>query len=418
MTLVKTSLLNLISVLIRVLTSLALNKIIASYVGPAGYAAIGQLQNFISMTTTFASGATNNGVTKYTAEYFECHKNQISIWRTAFSFAAFTSLITGAAIILGSEILSNKILKDQKFSSVFILLGISLIFFSLNTLLLAVLNGKKELNSYVLITIAGNIVGLIFTGGLVIFKGLYGALTALAINQSIVFFVTFYLCNKKLWFKLRYFIGLPDKKSFFLLIKFSFMAGTSAICIPLSQLAIRNNLGNDFGWVNAGQWEAMQKISTLYLLLITTPLTVYYLPRLSELKETAQIWQEIMNGLKIIAPTVLLIISTIYFSRFLIIKVLFTPEFMPMESLFLWQLVGDFLKIISLLFAHLMLAKALTVPFIVTEIGFSLGVTYFSSLFSSNFGFQGVSMAYAFNYLIYLIIVFFTVNHFVLKKIK
>ena len=67
MTLIRTSLLNGIAVVIKMLTLLSINKVLAIYVGPVGYAALGQFQNAVQMITTFASGAINTGVTKYTA---------------------------------------------------------------------------------------------------------------------------------------------------------------------------------------------------------------------------------------------------------------------------------------------------------------------------------------------------------------
>ena len=52
MTLVKTGFLNAIAVAIRILSSIVLNKILAIYVGPSGYAIIGQFQNLVTMLTT------------------------------------------------------------------------------------------------------------------------------------------------------------------------------------------------------------------------------------------------------------------------------------------------------------------------------------------------------------------------------
>lgn len=71
MNLLKTSFLNGVAVLIKTATMFILNKILAIYVGPAGYAAIGQFQNFIQIITTFAGSAINTAVIKYTAEYHE-----------------------------------------------------------------------------------------------------------------------------------------------------------------------------------------------------------------------------------------------------------------------------------------------------------------------------------------------------------
>ena len=76
MNLVKTSLLNGLAVITKVATALALNKVLAIYVGPAGYAVIGQFQSLLAMVFTFASGGVNTGVTKYTAEFHAAPQKQ------------------------------------------------------------------------------------------------------------------------------------------------------------------------------------------------------------------------------------------------------------------------------------------------------------------------------------------------------
>ena len=100
MTLIKTSLLNGIAVIIKMLTLLGLNKILAIYVGPTGYAALGQFQNAVQMITTFASGALNTGVTKYTAEYYEDEVRQHTVWRTAGTIALLGSLTTAILVTI------------------------------------------------------------------------------------------------------------------------------------------------------------------------------------------------------------------------------------------------------------------------------------------------------------------------------
>src|SRR5690606_10979971 len=120
MRLIKTSLLNGIAVIIKMLTLLGINKIIAIYVGPAGYAAIGQFQNAMQMITTFASGAINTGVTKYTADYHEDEEKQRKVWRTAGTIALVGSLVTGILISIFSKPLADWFLKDEEYSGVFI----------------------------------------------------------------------------------------------------------------------------------------------------------------------------------------------------------------------------------------------------------------------------------------------------------
>ena len=69
MNLFRTSVLSGAGVVVKMITMLVINKVLAVYVGPSGYAMIGQLQNFIQISTLIATGSVNTGVTKYTAEY-------------------------------------------------------------------------------------------------------------------------------------------------------------------------------------------------------------------------------------------------------------------------------------------------------------------------------------------------------------
>lgn len=119
MNLLKTSVLNGIAVLIKTVTMFVLNKILAVYVGPAGYAAIGQFQNFIQMVTTFAGTAINNGVVKYTAEYYEDESKQQAVWRTAGSIVLFFSLIFSLFILIFQKELSFYIFHTTIYQSIF-----------------------------------------------------------------------------------------------------------------------------------------------------------------------------------------------------------------------------------------------------------------------------------------------------------
>ena len=77
---------------------------------------------------------------------------------------------------------------------------------------------------------------------------------------------------------------------------------------------------------------------------------------------------------------------------------------MPVTGLFFWQLLGDVLKVISLILGFQFLAKKLTLAFILSEI-FSLTVLYFASNFLiSVYGIQGIVMAQAFDNFIYLLV--------------
>ena len=417
MTLIKTGLLSSIAVIIKMITLLGINKILAIYVGPSGYAAIGQFQNAVQMITTLASGAINTGVTKYTAEYYDDESKQHQVWRTAGTIALTGSLFSAVVITLFNQSLAILFLNDASYGGVFIWFAATLVFFTFNTLLLAILNGKKEIARYVLANIAGSVFALIVTSAMAIQFGLYGALVALAIYQSISFFVTMLLCYKAPWFKINYLIGGIDKQTAINLGKFTAMALTAAVCVPVSHMFVRNHLGESLGWEAAGYWEAMWRLSAAYLMLVTTTLSVYYLPRLAELKNTVDIKKEIIQGYKIILPVAAVSGLVIYLLRDLIITLLFTQEFTPMRELFAWQMAGDTLKIGSWILAYLMLGKAMVKLFIFTEITFSVSFVIFTQILTHQIGLEGVALAHAVNYLIYWVVIYFFINRYRKKAV-
>lgn len=414
MNLLKTSVLNGVAVLIKTITLFVLNKILAVYLGPTGYAALGQFQNFIQMVTTFAGSAINTAVIKYTAEYHEDESKQRAIWKTAGSIVFVFSLMFAFLILIFQRQLSLYIFHTLEYQTVFVWFAVFLLFFNFNTLFLAILNGKKEILKLVLANIAGSLFALIVTSILAIKLHLYGALIALSIYQSIAFIVTLFLCYRADWFKFSSLFGKIDLEITKKFSSFIWMALVSAICVPLSQMLIRAYLSQEFGLAYAGYWEAMIRLSTVYLMLVTTTLGVYYLPRLSELKMIDEIKKEVYLGYKFLFPLAVAGGVVIFVLRDLIINVLFSPSFAPMQSLFFWQMMGDALKIGSWILAYLMLSKAMTKLYISTEIIFTLSLIALTYVCTQLFGFEGVSMAHLINYGMYWVVISF----FIFKSLK
>ena len=404
MSLVKTSVLNGIAVLVKMVTLFGLNKVLAVYVGPAGYAAIGQLQNALTMITTLSSGAVNTGVTKYTAEYAEDLTRQSRVWHSASALALTGSLIVAGLVAVFSGKLAEYFFHDRAFRGVFLWVAVSLIFFTFNALLLAILNGRKEIARFVASNIVGSLVSLAVTATLAYAYGLYGALISIGICQAIIFFATVFVCRKAEWLKPRLLFGRWESAILRDLGKFAAMAVTTAVCLPVAQVLIRNHLIQNFGVEAAGYWEAIWRLSSAYLMMVTMTLSVYYLPRLSELKGVRAIFQEVRYGYLLILPLAIVCSIAVYLMRDFIIQLLFTRDFLPMRELFAWQLIGDVMKVGSWILAFVMLGKAMYKLYIFSEIVFAALFYGLTVWFTKDYGLEGVVKAYAVNYFIYWII--------------
>jgi polysaccharide transporter, PST family len=387
-------------------TGLILNKIIAMYVGPGGYAVIGQFQNVVAMITALASGALNVGVTKYTAEHHADTERQRALWKTAGTLTLVLSATASVILFANADYLAASLLHDRQIGGVFRWLAASLVFISLNALLLAILNGRKEIRRYVCASVAGSILSLALSYVLVRGWGLYGALVALSVNQACIFTITLFVCLRAVWFRIWDLWGTVDRDSAAKLGKFALMAVASVTAIPLSQMLVRHEIIQSFGLDHAGYWDASMKLSNIYFTLATTTLSLYLLPRLSELKSMEEVRREVWSGYRVILPATAAAALVFYLLRESIVMTVFTYSFMPMTELLGWQLLGDVIKMASWLLGYVLIARARTVQFIVMEIAFGFGLWVLTVFGIGLFGFKGVSIAYTATYTLYLATVF------------
>ncbi len=410
MTLIKTSVLSAISTIIKVIAGFVSIKVVAVYVGPSGLALIGQMQNFISMMSSVASAGVNSGVVKYTAEHYEDEQIKQKIWSSALKISLVLIIPIAIGIIFLADFISMQLLNTAEYSSIFIVFAITVIFFVLNGLLTSILNGQKEIKKLTILNIVGSLFGLAVTILLVTQYELYGALIAGIVSQSIVFFITLAFVLKSSWFKLSMFLGSMDKEYRNKLLKYSLMTITYIITSSLSQIYIRHYLGANIGWDEAGYWQAIWRISETYLMLITTTLTIYYLPKLSSIQDKVELRKELLYGYKIIMPIVIVMALGIYIFRDFIISILFSEAFSPMAQLFFYQLIGDVIKIAAWLLGFIMVAKAMTRLSIFSEIFFACSFVGFVVLFVNIYGLIGVTIAFMVNYLIYMIFLYFSLR--------
>ena len=400
MSLVKTSLLNGIAVVVKLAGALVLNKILAIFVGPAGYAIIGQFQNIVAIIVNIAGGVLATGVTKATAQHFDDEARQHFVWKTAFRLSIVASLIAGLILLFVGNTLSSWLLKRADMSSVFVTLALSLPAMTANNLLLAIVNGKKNVGIYVASNIVGSILGVTVTGALALNYGLYGALIAFTINPAITLVATGFLLRRSTWCKINHLWGAIDKESVRELLSFGLMGLTTALVVPVSHMLIRDYLAEKLSWADAGYWQAVWKISDIYLLLITSTLSVYYLPRIAEIREALDLKNEIVKAYRFLLPLSVIGASTIFLSRDFIIKILFTPDFSPIRELFVWQLVGDIIKISSWMLGYVVVGRAMAKVFILKEIGMGVLFVLLTRIFVDKVGLQGVTIAYLLMYLV------------------
>jgi PST family polysaccharide transporter len=193
------------------------------------------------------------------------------------------------------------------------------------------------------------------------------------------------------------------------------MSFVSTILLSYINIDVRNMIENKININDSGYWTTVTNISKNYMVFSASLFTLYVIPRFATIYKRNDFKKEVFQIYKTLLPLFGVGMITIYFFRNYIIEFVY-PNFFGMEPLFKWQLMGDFLRLASLVLAHQFLAKKMVRSFIFSEF-LSLGLFYGLAHYLIGFyGVEGVVMAHFIRYVIYLIVVYLLVTRYFNKN--
>ena len=405
MNLWKTSFFTTIATLATLSSSFVVAKFIAIFAGAAAFGLFGQFTSFISLLQVGSGGIVQTGVVKYIAEYKDSPNDKNQIISTATSLVTVFSIVTGIIVAIFSKQLSNIVLGTSSYSWLFICFGLTLYGYVMSQLIRSIFNGLNKMKEYALFSISSSIISILIIPILAYYYQTNGVLLGFVLGQLVLFVVVLFFAKAT---KVKLFLLSINLRNIWTkkLLLFSIMSVVCALCLPLAQIFLRNYVAEHSSWTEVGYWQAMLRISDAYLMLITTIISTYALPKYSSIQCNKELRKEVFYLLKIIVPIVFMIALCIYLLRHLVIVILFSKSFMPMESLFHFQLLGDVVKIAAWIVANTFLAKASVKMFIALEVAFTLSFVGLSVLCFNIFGLYGLTLAFFINYIIYFIVCF------------
>ncbi|BBS16436.1 O-antigen translocase [Aeromonas caviae] len=399
--------------LLKMAMGFVIAKVVAIYTGPTGMAMLGQVQSMVGSLNGIINAPAGSGVVRFTAEYKEQGFDACAPWwRAALQWVLIISAIAIPVGLLFAKPIASGILKDVNLAWVVMATVIVLPFAAIGTLCNSVINGQQLYRRYVGLGMLSALISGCVMLGMIAWKNIEGALLAAAVQAALIGVVMLITNLRQPWFKLRYWWGPVAPKARKDIGGYMLMAITSALTVPVSLILIRNILIDQVGWDATGQWQAVYKISEVYLGVVTMALGTYYLPRLASLTSVDAIVSEINKTAKVIIPIVAFMALGVYLLRDVVISLLFTESFRSARDLFAIQLTGDVIKIASWLYAYPMLSRGATKWFLGTEIIFSISVVTLTYFLVSKMGLKGATVAYLVNYSVYFLIVKLNIKRF------
>jgi polysaccharide transporter, PST family len=414
MNLLRTSFYTSISTTITFISGFIVTKVVAVKIGPSGMAYVGQFQNSIAILAMLSTCAITSGVVKYLSSYKDDREKQQQVITTGITIILLCSFAVSLLVIPLSGYLSKAAFHTTDFWVVYLLYGIFVSIIALNSFFASVLNGFKEIKKLTIINVTSSLSGIVFTVSFAYTLGVNGVLIASNAVAIIVFVINISFIKKIKGISWKPSFKKWDMQMARLLFAFTLMGIVSGFAAPAMQLVVRDRIISKFSVIDAGCWQAVTRISDYYLAFITTILGVYYLPRLSEITLNDELRKEIIKGYRIILPVVGILAFLIWVCKVWVVHILFTADFLPMLPLFKYQLLGDFLKIGSWLLGFIMVSKALTKTFIISEIIFSISFVILSYLLMDRYGVIGTTYAFCINYALHWLAMWFLMKKYVI----
>jgi len=406
MQILKIGLLFAASTLSRLLAGLVIVKIIAVYVGANGLGQLGQFMSLVAIITTLAGGGISTGIVKYVAEFKDEPKELRGYLGAASLITIIASLTVGTILFVCAHRISSGLFGSSAYTSVIRILSVAQFGLAAINLLMGLLNGHKKVRAFAAINVGSVLIGTI---GMIVGCALFGMTGAM---YGLIWMPVCALLLLLPWYRIK--MGWHweklkpafDRTKVRKLMGFGLMLLVTATTMQMSQVVIRHVIETQSGWSQVGYWQAVVKVSDAYLQFITVVLANYFLPRLAELSNNAQLRREVSQAYRLAIPLLLAMTVGIYMLREQIIPIIFSKAFLPMKDFFIGQLIGDFFKVAAYIVGYVAVARASTKIYIGAEIlqsGLFVGISY---ILIGRFGAIGATFAYGATYIIYFVVAY------------
>lgn len=401
MSLAKASVWTAVSTLVKIAAGLLVVKMLAVTYGPAGVGQAGNFRQLITVLGVLAGAGIFNGVTKYVAQTQQQPAELRGVLGTASAMVLGFSLLLAAVFLLFAAPISRALFGHEQYQQVIRIVAFLQLGIAWANLALAIMKGFRDAAGNALALIVGSGVGVAAWFVCYWLGGYSGALVGLAMVPALVVVPAAWLLARRDHLPMRYLLPQWRPEYARSLGKFTLMALITAVTLPVAWMMMRNLLAQHAGWEQVGLWQGVSSISDAYLQFITASFSVYLLPTLARLQTKAEISREILKSLRFVLPAVAAVSFTVWLLRDFAIWLLFSSQFTGMRDLFVWQLIGDVLKVGCYVFGYLVIAKASLRFYILTEVSQFVLLTAFSRWLIPLHGAAGAAQAYMATYIAY-----------------
>jgi enterobacterial common antigen flippase len=330
--------------------SVVRNKMLAVVLGPAGVGLFAQMFGLQTMAAGIMPLGMQTGALRFIALYrVSDPKRLTSFVATSARMFLWLSLAATALCFVGIGPISVWATGNPAYRVMMIAPILGIPFLVQQTTWLQFVQAGLDVRSYSRALMITSVAGLAVLAPLVLIWGLKGASVHLFVFAVLGYLVARWTADRAMGPAMRREIDQApfDRKAVGMLWRFgaaNFVPFVLTLAFPF---VLRAQIVQDCGLTRNGIYQALFAISMQYLAIPLNAMTAYSFPRISQLKELADINLEVNNATRVSVLFSAAGILAILLSRDLVIHLLFSDRFLGALALFPVQLVGDLIKSVS-----------------------------------------------------------------------
>lgn len=341
-----------------VLISLIRGKFVALLLGPEGMGIANLFNTSANTIQRFSSLGLNLSIVKETAE---CKDNPVSIAKLkhiALRLTFITATFGALFCLVFSGWLSRITFGDESCAWQFRLLSLMIFLTVAANGKLSLLQGLHEVKAISKSSIIGSIAALSVSVPLYYFYGIKGIVPAMVIFSLVIYITYSIFLRKKMKTAGTSLKWSEDRPLVKKLISLGLILMASDLIGSVCNYVLSVFISSRASEYTLGLYQSANSITSQYLGVIFTAMSVDYLPRLAAVNSDYRVMTDIVNRQSLLislaaTPLVIILITLAP----LVIKLLLSDAFMPIKYLLRLMAIGALLKAFSFSTGYITLAK-------------------------------------------------------------
>jgi len=396
----------------NILLGIVRTKVLAILLGTTGVGLNGMFQSIADLMRSLAGLGLSFSSVKEIAEAKQSEDGErIGHTVTMLYRWLWGTGIAGMLLTIGlSPWISHYVFGDRNHLFPICLISFSVLAGTLSSGQLALLQGMRKIGAMAKSSLYGAIGGLVTAVPLYWIFGLKGIVPALLAVSFIGLFFTWFFARRISVEKVvqSYRESLQRGGG---MVKLGVYTVISGLVSTLTLFLLRSFILHSDGVGHVGLFQAVWSVSNMYMGGIMASMAADYYPRLCSLNsddpKTVRFTNEQTRFVLIVATPLIVLILLIAPP---IINLLYSNGFSTASTLLRWQIFGTFLKVIIWPLGFILLSKGRGSRFLIVESTWFIVYYAATRLLWPHYGLESAGIAYVIAYVIYLPLVYLTVQ--------